>query len=214
MTEFIHQNPFAEHQDAQSNTVGSATVEEKKSSLDKKTQDKQAFPVPKDLPFDAYRPAFNKQSMLFLCGTTAGTSNWAIFVAILSRMTMAETIDTSSGRKVELKAGQTNCSLSQLEKEWGISRKLLRKTFDRMETLGLIQRVQSREASIVTVTSIWACEQLRPIFNRAINRQFKSPTVPKQDAMPKKAQEPPKDTSKPLDNVPTSNPSADGNQCI
>lgn len=212
MIEVIPQNLSAEHVDAQSKAAGSAAVEEKKLSPDKKTLEKQSFPLPKDLPFDAYRPAFNKQSMLFLCGTTGGTSNWAIFVAILSRMTMADTVDTSSGRKVELKAGQANCSLSQLEKEWGISRKLLRKTFDHMETLGLIQRVQSREASIVTFTCIWACEQLQPYLNRTVNRQFRSPTVPKQDCLSVKAQDASKDSSKTVGNTLTPNPSADGNQ--
>ncbi len=200
-----------EHFDVQREAVESAAVEEqKKISSDKKTQDKQTFPTPKDLPFDAYRPAFNKQSMLFLCGTTAGTSNWAIFVAILARMTMVDTIDTSSGRKVELKIGQANCSLSQLEKEWGISRKVLRKTFDQMEALGLIERAQSREASIVTFTSIWACEQLKPTFNRFSNRQFKSPSMPKQVTSSAKPQDAPKIASKPDGNVPQGNFPADG----
>ena len=200
-----------EYVDVQREAVESAAVEEqKKISSDKKTQDKQTFPIPKDLPFDAYRPAFNKQSMLFLCGTTAGTSNWAIFVAILSRMTMVDTIDTSSGRKVELKVGQANCSLSQLEKEWGISRKVLRKTFDQMETLGLIERAQSREASIVTFTSIWACEQLKPTFSRFSNRQFKSPSVPKLVTPSAKPQDASKIASKPDGNVPQDNSPADG----
>ena len=200
-----------EHADVQREAVESAAVEEqKKTSSDKRTQDKQTFQIPKDLPFDAYRPAFNKQSMLFLCGTTAGTSNWAIFVAILARMTMVDTIDTSSGRRVELKVGQANCSLSQLEKEWGISRKMLRKTFDRMETLGLIERVQSREASIVTFTSIWACEQLEPTFCRFGNRLFKSPSVPKQVTPSAKPQDAPKNAPKPDGNVPQGNSSADG----
>ena len=200
-----------EYVDVQREAVESAAVEEqKKISSDKKTQDKQTFPIPKDLPFDAYRPAFNKQSMLFLCGTTAGTSNWAIFVAILSRMTMVDTIDTSSGRKVELKVGQANCSLSQLEKEWGIFRKVLRKTFDQMETLGLIERAQSREASIVTFTSIWACEQLKPTFSRFSNRQFKSPSVPKLVTPSAKPQDASKIASKPDGNVPQDNSPADG----
>ena len=200
-----------EHVDVQREAVESAAVEDqKKTSSDKKTQDKQTFPIPKDLPFDAYRPAFNKQSMLFLCGTTAGTSNWAIFVAILSRMTMVDTIDTSSGRKVELKVGQANCSLSQLEKEWGISRKVLRKTFEQMEALGLIERAQSREASIVTFTSIWACEQLKPTFSRFSNRQFKSPSVPKQVNPSSKSQDAPKNASMPDGNVPQGNSPADG----
>lgn len=210
MIEVISQNLSAEHIDAQSQATGSAAIEEKKVSPDKKTLEKQSFPVPKDLPFDAYRPAFNKQSLLFLCGTTGGTSNWAIFVAILSRMTMVDTVDTSSGRKVELKAGQANCSLSQLEKEWAISRKLLRKTFDRMETLGLIQRVQSREASIVTFTCIWACEQLQPFFSRSTNRLFKSPTVPKQVGLQAKPQDALADGSKTDCNVLRTNSPADG----
>ena len=200
-----------EQVDVQREAVESAAVEEqKKISSDKKTQDKQTFPIPKDLPFDAYRPAFNKQSMLFLCGTTAGTSNWAIFVAILARMTMVDTIDTSSGRKVELKVGQANCSLSQLEKEWGISRKVLRKTFEKMEALGLIERAQSREASIVTFTSIWACEQLKPTFCRFSNRQFKSPSMPKQVTPSAKPQDAPKNASMPDGNVPQGNSPADG----
>lgn len=200
-----------EHVDVQRVAVESAAVEEqKKISSDKKTQDRQTFPIPKDLQFDACRPAFNKQSMLFLCGTTAGTSNWAIYVAILSRMALVDTIDTSSGRKVELKAGQANCSLSQLEKEWGISRKLLRKTFDQMEALGLIERVQSREASIVTFTSIWACEQLKPTFSRWNNRQFKSPSVPKQENLSHKPHEAHRIAPKPDGNVPQGNSSADG----
>lgn len=200
-----------EYVDVQREAVESAAFEEqKKISSDKKTQDKQTFPIPKDLPFDAYCPAFNKQSMLFLCGTTAGTSNWAIFVAILSRMTMVDTIDTSSGRKVELKVGQANCSLSQLEKEWGISRKMLRKTFDQMEALGLIERAQSREASIVTFTSIWACEQLKLTFSRFSNRQFKSPSVPKQVNPSVKPKDAPKNASKPDGNVPQDNSPADG----
>ncbi|MDO4995465.1 MAG: hypothetical protein Q4E32_10775 [Bacteroidales bacterium] len=200
-----------EHVDVQREAVEPTAVEEqKKFSSDKKAQDKQTFRNPTDLPFDACRPAFNKQSMLFLCGTTGGTSNWNIFVAILSRMTLVETVDTSSGRKVELKVCQANCSLSQLEKEWGISRKLLRKTFDQMEVLGLIQRVQSREASIVSFTSIWACEQLQPTFRRTSNPLFKSPTVPKQVKPSVKAPEPPKSESKPADNVVQGNTPADG----
>ena len=195
----------------QREAVGSTAVEEqKKISSDKKTQDKQTFPIPRDLQFDAYRPAFSKQAMLFLCGTTAGTSNWAIFMAILARMTMVDTIDTSSGRKVELKAGQANCSLSQLEKEWGISRKLLRKTFDQMEALGLIERAQSREASIVTFTSIWACDQLQPDFHRTPNNLFKNPAVPKAENPSAKAPEAPKSGSKPDGNVPQGKSPADG----
>ena len=197
--------------DVQCEAVESTAVEEqKKASSDKKTQEKPSFPIPKDLPCDAYRPAFNKQAMVFLCGTTAGTSNWAIFVAILSRMTMVDSYDTSSGRKVELKAGQANCSLSQLEKEWGISRKLLRKTFDQMEALGIIQRVQSREASIVTFTSIWACDQLQPTFKRTQNHLFVNPTMPKQEVPSAKTQKAPQSDSKPAGNVSQVNSPADG----
>ena len=200
-----------EHVVVQREAVESTAVgEQKKLSFGKNTQDKSPYPIPKDLPFDAYRPAFNKQSMLFLCGTTAGTSNWAIFVGILSRMTMVDAIDTSSGRKVELKAGQANCSLSQLEKEWGISRKQLRKTFDKMEALGLIQRIQSREASIVTFTSIWACEQLEPSFSRITNRLFRSPSVPKHNMTPAKPLETSENASSTADDVAHANLPADG----
>ena len=170
---------------------------------------KISFPNPTDLPFDAYRPAFNKQSMLFLCGTTGGTSNWAIFVALLARMTLADTTDTSSGRKVAVKAGQANCSLSQLEKDWGISRKLLRKTIDRMAALGLIERVQSREASIVSFTSIWAAEMLQPSARRVYNPLFKHPSVPKQEDAAEKRQDAPKTASDASDSVPPSQVSAD-----
>ena len=179
-----------EHAEIQCKAVGlAATGEQKKSSSGKKLQDKQLSPIPGNLPFDVCRPAFSKQSMLFLRGTTAGTSNWTIFVGILSRMTLTDTVDTSSGRGVELKAGQANCSLSQLEREWGISRKMLRKTFDRMEVLGLIRRDRSREASIVSFTCIWACEQLQPVFRRSTNPLFRSPTVPKREMPPAKPQE-------------------------
>lgn len=197
--------------DVQRVAVESAAVEEqKKFSSDKKAQDKQPFPIPKDLQFDVCRPAFHKQAMLFLCGTTAGTSNWNIFVGILSRMTTVNTIDTSSGRKIELKVGQANCSLSQLEKEWGISRKLLRKTFDQMEALGLIQRVQSREASIVSFTCIWALEQLVPYFSRTSNPLFKSPSVPKQNTQSAKPQETCKSPSKPVEGASQVNSRANG----
>ena len=169
-----------EYTENQCEAVGLAAAgEQKKSSSGKKNRDRQPSPIPGDLPFDVCRPAFNRQSMLFLCGATAGTSNWTIFTGILSRMTLTDTVDTSSGRGVELKAGQANCSLSQLEREWGISRKMLRKTFDRMEALGLIRRDRSREASIVSFTCIWACEQLQPVFRRSTNPLFRSPTVPK-----------------------------------
>lgn len=171
-----------EHAEIQCEAVVSAAAgEQKKSSSGKKNRDRQPSPIPGDLPFDVCRPAFNRESMLFLCGTTAGTSNWTIFTGILSRMTLTDTVDTSSGRGVELKAGQANCSLSQLEREWGISRKMLRKTFDRMETLGLIRRDRSREASIVSFTCIWACEQLQPVFRRSTNPLFRTPTVPKRE---------------------------------
>lgn len=202
-----------ESADVQREAVESAAAEEQKNtSSDKKTHDKQTFSLPKDLQFDAYRPAFTKEAMLFLCGTTCGTSNWAIYVAMLSRMTMADTTDTSSGRRVELKPGQANCSLSQLEKEWGISRKQLRKTFDRMEALGLIQRTQSREASIVSFTSIWACEQLQPTFVRTVNKLFKSPTMPKAVVTSEKPLEAPASHTEPVDSVPHDNIPADGKQ--
>jgi hypothetical protein len=183
--------------DVQREAAGSAAVgKQKKSSSDKKAQTKVSFIVPADLQFDAYRPAFTKQALLFLCGTTDGTSNWNIFIALLARMTLVDTVDMSSGRKVELKAGQCNCSLSQLEREWGISRKLLRKTFDHMAHFGLIQRSQSREASIMTFTCIWACEMLQPYNRRTQNPLFKSPTVPKAITMPDKPENAPKIASK------------------
>lgn len=204
-----------EHAEIQCKAVGLAAAgEQKKSSSGKKNRDRQPSPIPGNMPFDVCRPAFNRESMLFLCGTTAGTSNWTIFTGILSRMTLTDTVDTSSGRGVELKAGQANCSLSQLEREWGISRKMLRKTFDRMEALGLIRRDRSREASIVSFTCIWACEQLQPVFRQSTNPLFRSPVVPKREMPSGKSQETPENLSMPSSDVSKAESSDDEKQAF
>lgn len=69
---------------------------------------------------------------------------------LLSRMHL--TADTSTGfrRALSLNAGQAQYSELQLQAEWSIGRKVIRRLIDEMESVGLVEVQKSTVASTVT----------------------------------------------------------------
>jgi hypothetical protein len=93
----------------------------------------------------------------------AGTTNTAdgyvvgnhtLFCDLLSRMEMAPVMGTGFRRPQSLNAGQAQYSELQLQAEWGIGRKVVRRLLDEMESVGLIKLEKSTVASTVTFPCI------------------------------------------------------------
>lgn len=91
----------------------------------------------------------------WLAGTTNTidgyvVGNRTLFCDLLSRMEMAPVIGTGFRRPQSLNAGQAQYSELQLQSEWGIGRKVVRRLLDEMEKAGLIKVKKSTIASTIT----------------------------------------------------------------
>lgn len=95
----------------------------------------------------------------WLAGTTKTTDGYVVgnrtlFCDLLSRMEMAPVVGTGFRRPQSLNAGQAQYSELQLQAEWGIGRKVVRRLLDEMEQVGLIKVEKSTVASTLTFPCI------------------------------------------------------------
>ena len=80
--------------------------------------------------------------------------NRTLFCDLLSRMQLAPIISSGFRRPQSLNAGQAQYSELQLQSEWGIGRKIIRRLLDEMEQVGLIKVEKSTVASTLTFPCI------------------------------------------------------------
>ena len=95
----------------------------------------------------------------WLAGTTRTTDGYVVgnrtlFCDLLSRMEMAPVTGSGFRRPQSLNAGQAQYSELQLQAEWGIGRKVIRRLLDEMKQVGLIQMEKSTVASTLTFPCI------------------------------------------------------------
>ena len=95
----------------------------------------------------------------WLCRTTNTNDGYVVgnrtlFCDLLSRMEMAPVISTGFRRPQPLNAGQAQYSELQLQAEWGMGRKVIRRLLDEMEQVGLIKVEKSTVASTLTFPCI------------------------------------------------------------
>ena len=95
----------------------------------------------------------------WLAGTTNTADGYVVgnrtlFCDLLSRMEMAPVMGTGFRRPQSLNSGQAQYSELQLQAEWGIGRKVIRRLLDEMEQVGLIQVKKSTVASTLTFPCI------------------------------------------------------------
>ncbi len=95
----------------------------------------------------------------WLAGTTNTTDGYVVgnrtlFCDLLSRMEMAPVVSTGFRRPQSLNAGQAQYSELQLQAEWRIGRKVIRRLLYEMEQVGLIQMEKSTVASSLTFPCI------------------------------------------------------------
>lgn len=95
----------------------------------------------------------------WLAGTTKTTDGYVVgnrtlYCDLLSRMEMAPVMGTGFRRPQSLNSGQAQYSELQLQAEWGIGRKVIRRLLDEMEQVGLIKVEKSTIASTLTFPCI------------------------------------------------------------
>ena len=95
----------------------------------------------------------------WLAGTTKTTDGYVVcnrtlYCDLLSRMEMAPVIGSGFRRPQSLNAGQAQYSELQLQSEWGIGRKVIRRILNEMEKVGLIKVEKSTVASTLTYPCI------------------------------------------------------------
>ena len=95
----------------------------------------------------------------WLAGTTNTidgyvVGNRTLFCDLLSRMEIAPVMGTGFRRPQFLNAGQAQYSELQLQSEWGIGRKVIRRLLGEMERAGLIKVEKSTVASTLTFPCI------------------------------------------------------------
>lgn len=91
----------------------------------------------------------------WLAGTTNTNDgyivgNRTLFCDLLSRMQLLPATGAGFRRPQTLNAGQAQYSELQLQEQWGIGRKVIRRLLEEMEVVGLIEVEKSTVASIVT----------------------------------------------------------------
>jgi hypothetical protein len=95
----------------------------------------------------------------WLAGTTRTTDGYVVgnrtlFCDLLSRMEMVPVVGLGFRRPQSLNAGQAQYSELQLQAEWGIGRKVIRRLLDEMEQVDLIKVEKSTVASTLTFPCI------------------------------------------------------------
>ena len=91
----------------------------------------------------------------WLAGTTNTSDgfivgNRTLFCDLLSRMQLYPTTDNGFRRPLPLNAGQAQYSELQLQAEWGIGRKVIRRLLNELEQVGLIKVEKSTIASTLS----------------------------------------------------------------
>lgn len=86
---------------------------------------------------------------------------------LLSRMQLTAETSTGFRRPLYLREGQAQYSEFQLQAEWNIGRKVIRRLMDEMQSVGLISMEKSTVASILTFPFIkgWSIEGRGFIMN-------------------------------------------------
>lgn len=100
----------------------------------------------------------------WLAGTTRTTDgyivgNRTLFCDLLSRMEMEPVVATGFRRPQFLNDGQAQYSELQLQTEWGIGRKVIRRLLNEMEQVGLIKVEKSTVASTLTFPCVCSWRQ-------------------------------------------------------
>jgi len=95
----------------------------------------------------------------WLAGTTRTNDGYIVshrtlMHDLLSRMQLTAVTSTGFRRSLSLNAGQAQYSELQLQAEWSIGRKVIRRLIDEMENVGLIEVQKSTVASTVTFPCI------------------------------------------------------------
>ena len=100
----------------------------------------------------------------WLSGTTNTNDGYVVgnrtlFCDLLSRMKMAPFLGTGFRRPQFLNAGQAQYSELQLQADWGIGRKVIRRLLEEMQQVGLIKVEKSTVASTLTFPCIRSWRQ-------------------------------------------------------
>jgi hypothetical protein len=111
----------------------------------------------------------------WLAGTTNTNDgyivgNRTLFCDLLSRMQLTPTIGNGFRRPLPLNAGQAQYSELQLQAEWGIGRKVIRRILDEMEQVGLVKVEKSTVASTLT----FPCVRSWRLNNTLIDNPYSS----------------------------------------
>jgi hypothetical protein len=111
----------------------------------------------------------------WLAGTTNTSDgfivgNRTLFCDLLSRMQLYPTTDNGFRRPLPLNAGQAQYSELQLQAEWGIGRKVIRRLLDEMEQVGLVKVEKSTVASTLT----FPCVRSWRLNNTLIDNPYSS----------------------------------------
>ena len=109
--------------------------------------------------YDEIVIALSDSAGQWLAGTTKTSDgyivgNRTLFCDLLSRMQLFPTTVSGFRRPQSLNAGQAQYSELQLQVEWDIGRKVIRRLLDEMELVGLIEVEKSTVASTVTFPCI------------------------------------------------------------
>mgnify|MGYP002624338934 CR=1 FL=1 len=101
----------------------------------------------------------------WLSGTTRTNDNYVVshrtlMHDLLSRMQLTAMTSTGFRRPQQLREGQAQYSEIQLQTEWNIGRKVVRRLLDAMQSVGLISMEKSTVASILTFPFVkgWSIE--------------------------------------------------------
>ena len=105
-------------------------------------------------PTDVVRIELSREAREYLCGTTGGTTNWAIYSELLNLLSRERQIITKRGIEVTLEAGQVECSTNSLRVKFGLGPKPMNKVLSRFQELGLIRRTASKVASVADMVSV------------------------------------------------------------
>lgn len=103
------------------------------------TNNKNKVELPK-LGFGNIMLNLTADAVEFLSGQTNGTSNFALFHYLLTRMATQTSVVSRRGVQVSLPPGQAEVAMSDLEAIFGIKRKQATNLFNKMEQLNLIRR--------------------------------------------------------------------------
>ena len=115
----------------------------------------------------------------WLAGTTNTSDgfivgNRTLFCDLLSRMQLYPTTDNGFRRPLPLNAGQAQYSELQLQAEWGIGRKVIRRLLNELEQVGLIKVEKSTIASTLSFPCVRSWRLNEKVIANPYNCLFNS----------------------------------------